>query len=271
MSDDTCPVGHNRTMADTPHGSPVHDALVERLGAAIVHGELPAGSRLLTTELAESSGASRSAAREAVRVLESLGLVQVRRKAGIEVLPVEQWNVYAPEIIAWRLDGPGRARQLHELSELRGAVEPLAARLAAAHATDAQRQELVAAALRMARHDQHASEAEYLDADVRFHRTLLGASGNPMLGVLGGVVQAVLEGRTRHALMPHEANPDAVRWHRDVAFAVASGEADAAFEAMSRIVSESDAAMDEAAGEDLAEVPEERERSGPRRRAQSLR
>ena len=58
--------------------------------------------------------------------------------------------------------------------------------------------------------------------------------------------------------MPHKANPAAVRWHRDVAFAVASGEADAAFEAMSRIVSESDAAMDEAVGEDLAEVPGER-------------
>ncbi|MFB7893827.1 FadR/GntR family transcriptional regulator [Microbacterium sp. NPDC056044] len=245
-------------MAETPHRSPVHDSLVERLGAAIVHGAYPAGSRLLTADLAEASGASRSAAREAVRVLESLGLVQVRRKAGIEVLPVGQWNVYAPEIIAWRLDGPGRARQLQELNELRGAVEPLAARLAAVHATDAQRQELVAAALSMAGHHRQAAEAEYLDADVRFHRTLLGASGNPMLGVLGGVVQAVLEGRTRHALMPHEANPDAVRWHRDVAFAVAGGEADAAFQAMSRIVGESEAAMGEAVDGELAEIPGDR-------------
>lgn len=235
-------------MADTPHGSPLHEALVDRLGAAIVHGDHPAGSRLLTVELAESSGASRSAAREAVRVLESLGLVEVRRKTGIVVLPVERWNLYAPEIIAWRLDGPGRAQQLHELNQLRGAVEPLAARLAAVHATDEQRQELVACALGMARHDQHAAEAEYLEADVRFHRTVLAASGNPMLAALSGVVQAVLEGRTRHALMPHSANPEAVGWHRDVAFAVASGEPDAAYQAAMRIVSESDAAIEEAAG-----------------------
>jgi DNA-binding FadR family transcriptional regulator len=238
-------------MAPAPH-IPVHDALVERLGSAIVQGEHPAGSRLLTADLAESSGASRSAAREAVRVLESLGLVEVRRKAGIAVLPRERWNVYAPEVIAWRLDGPGRARQLHELSELRGAVEPLAARLAARNATDAQREELVAAALAMARHDHEAAEREYLAEDIRFHRGVLRASGNPMLAALGGVVQAVLEGRTRHALMPHSANPDAVRWHREVAFAVAGAEPDAAYEAMARIVSESDAAMDQAFADEAA-------------------
>lgn len=248
MSDEMGRVRHNRSMSDTTHGSPVHDALVERVGAAIVQGDHPAGTRLLTADLAESSGASRSAAREAVRVLESLGLVQVRRKAGIEVLPVEHWNVYAPEVIAWRLDGPDRDRQLHELGELRGAVEPLAARLAAVNATDAQREALVAAALGMARNEQRADDTDYLAADVRFHRTLLRASGNPMLGMLGDVVQSVLEGRTRHALMPQAANPEAVRWHRDVALAVAGGDAEAAFEAMSRIVGESDAAIGEAAG-----------------------
>lgn len=252
MPDEIGPMRHDRTMSDTTHGSPVHDALVERVGAAIVQGEHPAGTRLLTADLAESSGASRSAAREAVRVLESLGLVQVRRKAGIEVLPVEHWNVYAPEVITWRLDGPDRDRQLHELGELRGAVEPLAARLAAANATDAQREALVAAALAMARNEQRADDADYLAADVRFHRTLLRASGNPMLGMLGDVVQSVLEGRTRLALMPQAANPQAVRWHRDVAFAVAGGDAEAAFEAMSRIVGESDAAIGEAAEADRA-------------------
>ena len=122
-------------MSDAAHGSPVHDAFVERLGSAIVRGEYPAGARLVTGELATESGSSRSAAREAVRVLESLGMVEVRRRAGIAVLPRERWNVYAPDIIRWRLGGPGRDRQLAELSQLRGAVEPLAARLAAEAAT----------------------------------------------------------------------------------------------------------------------------------------
>ncbi|WJS89794.1 FadR/GntR family transcriptional regulator [Microbacterium testaceum] len=226
---------------DRPAVSTLHDALVDRLGSAIVDGELGAGSRLVTAEL--SPGSSRGAGREAVRVLQSLGLVRVRRKTGVEVLPSTQWNVYAPEIIAWRLAGPGRHAQLRELSELRGAIEPLAARAAATHATDAQRQVLVASVMEMARTEHDADGAEYLAADIRFHRTVLAASGNTMFAALGAVVESVLVGRTRHELMPHDANPHAVRWHQDVAFAVAAGRADDAVQAMHLIVREAGDAM----------------------------
>jgi len=219
----------------------LHDALVERLGSAIVGGELPPGSRLVTAELSE--GSSRGAGREAVRVLQALGLVRVQRKTGVEVLPVSAWNVYAPEVIAWRLAGPGRDAQLRELSELRGAIEPLAARAAATHADDAQRQTLVAAVMEMARTERDADGAEYLAADVRFHRTLLAASGNAMFAALGAVVESVLVGRTRHELMPHDANPHAVRWHQDVAFAIAAGRPDEAAQAMRLIVREAGQAM----------------------------
>ncbi|WZH35894.1 MAG: FCD domain-containing protein [Microbacterium enclense] len=219
----------------------LHDALVERVGSAIVAGELPPGSRLVTADLSE--GSSRGAGREAVRVLQALGLVRVQRKTGVEVLPSAAWNVYAPEIIAWRLAGPGRDAQLRELSELRGAIEPLAARAAASHASDAQRQTLVAAVMEMARTERDADGAEYLAADVRFHRTLLAASGNAMFAALGAVVESVLVGRTRHELMPHDANPHAVRWHQDVAFAIAAGRPDEAAQAMRLIVREAGQAM----------------------------
>ncbi len=236
-------LSHNGAMSDAGHGSPVHEALVDALGAAIVQGEHAPGSRLATVELAERYGVSRSAAREVVRVLESFGLVTVRRKAGVVVLPRSAWNVYAPEVLAWRLAGPDRADQLRELSQLRSAVEPLAARLAATAASPAQRETLVAAVVAMARTEHDADSDDYLDADIRFHRTLLEASGNGMLATLSGVVESVLRGRTAHDLMPHEANPEAVRWHHDVAFAVASGHIDDAGEAMARIVAEADEAI----------------------------
>ena len=231
-------------MTQRPAPASLHDVLVERVGAAIVHGEHAPGTRLITSELAE--GSSRGAGREAVRVLTSLGLVRVRRKTGIEVQPSTEWNVYAPEVIRWRLAGPGRDAQLRELSQLRGAIEPLAARLAATRATDEQRRDLVAAVMDMARTEHDADGAVYLAADVRFHRTLLAASANPMFAALGSVVESVLTGRTRHDLMPHDANPSAVRWHQDVAFAIAGGRPDEAGEAMGLIVSEADDAMREA-------------------------
>jgi DNA-binding FadR family transcriptional regulator len=216
---------------------------VDTLGAAIVHGAYPAGSRLITSEVAEAEGASRTAAREAVRVLESLGLVRVRRKSGIEVLAETEWNVYAPEVIAWRLSGSGREAQLAHLGALRGAVEPLAANLAAEHASEDERRDLVAAVMEMARTEHDADGTDYLAADVRFHRTMLRASGNPMLAALGDVVESVLVGRTRHALMPHDANPDAVRWHQDAAFAIVAGRGEDAAAALRLIVAEADAAL----------------------------
>ena len=234
---------HNGAMISVDGTGPVHEALVESLGTAIVQGLYAPGTRLVTADLADQHGASRTTAREAVRVLESLCLVTVRRKAGVEVLPESAWNVYAPEVIRWRLAGPGRDRQLRELSQLRSVLEPLAARAAAVNGSDAQRQVLAAAVVEMARREHDADGEDYLAADVRFHRTLLEASGNSMLAALGDVVEAVLRGRTQHDLMPHDANPDAVRWHHDVAFAIAAGESETAERAMGRIVAEADDAM----------------------------
>lgn len=225
----------------------MHDSLVAELGRAIVDGAQPPGSRMLTVELAQRRGVSRSAAREAVRVLESFGLVWVRRKSGVEVRPRADWNVYAPEVIAWRLAGPGRAEQLRELSQLRSVIEPLAAGLAAAGATSQQKVDLVSLVVEMGQEDHEADRERYLSADIRFHRLLLEASGNAMLAALGGTVEAVLRGRTRHDLMPHVADQSAVQWHRDVAFAVASGDAAGAADAMRSIVSEADEAMQRAA------------------------
>lgn len=225
----------------------VHESLVDELGRAIVDGHHRPGSRMLTVELAQQRGVSRSAAREAVRVLESFGLVWVRRKSGVEVRPRSDWNVYAPEVIAWRLAGPGRDEQLRELSQLRSVIEPLAAHLAAGAASSEQKVELVSLVVEMGQEDHEADRERYLTADVRFHRLLLDASGNGMLAALGGTVEAVLRGRTVHALMPHVANQSAVQWHRDVAFAVASGDAEAAAAAMRNIVSEADEAMQRAA------------------------
>lgn len=227
--------------------SPVHDSLVAELGRAIVDGQHRPGSRMLTVELAQQRGVSRSAAREAVRVLESFGLVWVRRKSGVEVRPRSDWNVYAPEVIAWRLAGPGRDEQLRELSQLRSVIEPLAARLAAVAATSEQKGELLSLVVAMAQEDHEADREQYLSADIRFHRLLLDASGNGMLAALGGTVEAVLRGRTRHHLMPHVANQSAVQWHRDVAFAIANGDAEAAAVAMRSIVTEADEAMQRAA------------------------
>lgn len=229
-----------------PEYRQLHDTVLEQLGSDIVTGALPAGTRISADDVVVRFSVSRTVAREAVRVLESLGLLQVRRKAGITVLGEQRWNVLDPKIIRWQLAGPNRLQQLARLTELRSAIEPLAASLAATHATPAQCGALTAAVIGMSSTSRAADSTAYLQHDVDFHQTLLAASGNPLLRAMAAIVAEVLHGRTRHALMPHEANPGALQLHADVAAAVHTGDSAAAAQAMRAIVEESAAAVEKA-------------------------
>ncbi|QEV17232.1 FadR/GntR family transcriptional regulator [Streptomyces alboniger] len=211
----------------------LHSRVLESLGPAITAGEYPPGSVLRTDELAQRFEVSRSVMREAVRVLESMHLVASRRRVGVTVLPTEEWNVYDPQVIRWRLAGADRPRQLRSLTVLRSAIEPVAAGLAARHATAAQCAELTECALGMVAHSRGHQLEGYLRYDVAFHRVILNASGNEMFARLGDVVAEVLTGRTAHQVMFEDPDPPAVSLHVQVAEAVREGDA-ARAEALTR-------------------------------------
>lgn len=225
-------------MTPAAHASQ-HEQAIASLGARIVAGDIPVGTVLTP----EGLGLSRTVLRECIRVLESLGLVQARRRRGTVVLPSSSWQALDPRILSWRLAGPDRLTALAELGELRLAVEPVAARLASARATPAQCGELTAAIVGMAATQRSADREEYLAHDRDFHRVLLEASGNPVFAALSAAVAEALNGRTVHALMPDTANPEAIRLHEDVAAAVRRGDAAAAEAATRAIVEEASAAL----------------------------
>src|SRR6478735_8731926 len=105
----------------------LHSSVTDVLGHRITAGHLPAGSTLTLDGIGTEFGVSRTVTRETMRQLEALGLVRSGRRIGLVVLPEQDWNVYDARIIRWRLAGPGRDAQLRSLTELRCAVEPLAA------------------------------------------------------------------------------------------------------------------------------------------------
>lgn len=237
-----------RAVSTVEAAQSLHGDVLDQLGLLISGGELVAGQVVRADELGERFGVSRTVVREAVRVLESMGMVSSRRRVGVTVAPREQWNVHDPRIIRWRLEGADRLAQLRSLSELRCGIEPLAAGLAAARATPEQCGELTRAVMDMAVHGRSGDLTAYLEADIRFHATLLGASGNEMLAALSGVVAEVLAGRTRHDLMPARPEPAAIRLHADVAQAVQAGDAQAARQAMQAILDEASTAMLDSTG-----------------------
>jgi DNA-binding FadR family transcriptional regulator len=217
----------------------LHSALVENLGLAIAEGALAANSILRLDELEAQYAVSRSVVREATRVLSSQGMLESRRRLGTLVQPEESWNLYDPQVIRWRLASSRRLEQLQALNELRGAIEPQAARLAAQRASWNAGSELVSHAARLWSAGQRGDQEEFLRLDVEFHAAVLQASGNAMFSQLQNLVAEVLTGRTQHGLMPHLPHHEALQLHVDVASAIQRGEADAAHAAMSRIVEQS--------------------------------
>ncbi|SDP50813.1 transcriptional regulator, GntR family [Arthrobacter sp. ok909] len=217
----------------------LHSSLVQNLGLAIAEGTLTPHSILRLDELETQYSVSRSVVREATRVLSSKGMLESRRRLGTVVQPEESWNAYDPQVIRWRLASSKRLEQLRALNELRGAVEPQAARLAAERASWDTGSDLVSQAARLWAAGQRGNQDEFLRLDIEFHAAVLRASGNVMFSQLHNLVTEVLTGRTEHGLMPHLPHHEALQLHADVANAIQRGEASAAHAAMKRIVEQS--------------------------------
>ncbi len=223
----------------------LHEDVLDALGRRIVGGALAEGAVLTLDAIDTEYDVSRSVSREAVRVLESMGMVVSRRRVGVTVQPRTSWHVFDPRLIRWRLDSADRPAQLRSLGELRSGFEPVAAGLAALRATPAQCAALTAAVNDMVVHARSGDLESFLAADVVFHRVLLESSGNEMLAALDEVVAEVLAGRTHHDLMPAHPKQEAVDLHVEVARAVRSGDAAAARAAMAAIITEATDAVAE--------------------------
>ena len=223
--------------------SELHSNVLTALGEAIVSGRYQPGQVLTLDTVSADHGVSRSVAREAIRVLESMRMVAPRRRVGITIQPPEKWNVFDPRVIRWRLDVGDRAAQLMSLSELRRGFEPAAAALAARRADPHKCRIMAAAVSDMVVHGRAGDLEAYLLADKIFHRTLLDASGNEMFRALTDVVAEVLDGRTHHGMMPDRPNPVAIELHDEVARAVRLRDEAAAERAMRAIIDESAAAL----------------------------
>ncbi|MDF6041497.1 FadR family transcriptional regulator [Streptomyces sp. JH14] len=209
----------------TTQGPGLHTHVLDTLGLEIAAGDFPPGQVLRTDELAQRFDVSRTVVREVIRVLESMHLVESRRRVGVTVQPTEAWNVYDPQVIRWRLAGADRPRQLRSLTVLRSAIEPVAAGLAARNATPEQCAALTECALGMVATSRGQQLERYLEHDIAFHRIVLNASGNEMFARLGDVVAEVLAGRTHHQVMFEDPDPAAVTLHVRLAEAVREGDA----------------------------------------------
>ncbi|WP_246036557.1 FadR/GntR family transcriptional regulator [Sinomonas susongensis] len=217
--------------------------MLDAVGEAICSGRYEAGRRLTLEELQREHGVSRTVARDTMRVLETMSLVTSGRRVGIVVQDPSRWNVYDPQLVHWRLASDRRDEQYASLTELRIAVEPVAAGGAARRASGTQRLELVRLAAELQRLGQGGDLEAFLAADIAFHRLILRSSGNEMFAALDGMVSEVLTSRTRQGLMPFHPRDEALEAHHRVAQAIADGDAARAESAMREVLHEVRAAL----------------------------
>lgn len=224
-----------RFIPEPEQGGTYKNDVLEVLGQAICGGELPAGHVLNMDELATRFGVSRPVVREACGVLSTLGLVVSRRRAGTVVQPQDEWELFNSDVIRWRLNSPGRASQILELSELRSSIEPAAAALAAERATGAERDEIADCLAELERAAEGQDIPGFHRADKRFHTLVMTAGHNAMFAQLHHFVEGMLESRYRQGLMPAEIAPQAMGWHRDLGRAVVEADPVAATAAARKI------------------------------------
>lgn len=213
----------------------IHGTIARDLGIHIVSGRYKPGE-VLNGEIAASDRlhVSRTAYREALRMLSAKGLVESRPKTGTRVSPREKWQMLDPDVLSWIFEFEPADDLVTSLFELRKIVEPEAARLAAERRTEAHIAIMAEALEGMEKHTLAVEEGRL--ADQNFHAALLDASNNPFLVTLTSGVGAAVAWTTifkqRHSPLRRDPLPD----HRRVFEAVAAGDPAAAHKAMSDLV-----------------------------------
>lgn len=224
--------------------TPRFEDILQVLGPSIAGGQMAPGDIITLADIEEEFDCSRTVAREVQRSLEAFGFVVPQRRHGLVIQSPEKWNVLNPRVILWRLSGPQSDRQIRSLIDLREAIEPMAAELAAKFASRDHRDELLELSAELTRLGSVAADEKFMAADIRFHTLILEASGNEMFVALSPSIEAVLEWRSDNELMPPRPEPRALRDHETIARAIYSGDAVTAREAMRDIVAEVRTAFD---------------------------
>lgn len=169
----------------------LHRRIVHGLGRQILSGKLRPGQAI---PIPAGLGASRTALREALKVLTAKGLVEARPRVGTRVRPRSDWQLFDKDVISWQRGGRLGAAFLNEVTEVREILEPATAALAAARATKDDIAEIARAYADMeaATSGNRVKLAAFVDADSRFHAGILRASGNELLTLLGQTVFSAL-------------------------------------------------------------------------------
>jgi DNA-binding FadR family transcriptional regulator len=223
-------------IVPTPHALSNHAEVARTLGIDIIAGRYPEGAKLPgDPELIRLFGVSRPVLREGVKTLVAKGLLSTKAKVGTVVRKRSAWNMFDADVLAWHLEGGIDSRFLFDLAEIRLAVEPRSAALAAQSRTSAHIADMRGSIEHM-RREAHNS-AGFAEGDLGLHIAVAEASGNPFMRSMGGVIHAALRASFLLSAPVSEHERDfAIAAHERIVDAIENKNAEAASAAMANVI-----------------------------------
>jgi len=223
-----------------------HGRVAYEIGRRILRGDWQPGTTLPTeAELGSDLGVSRSALREAIKMLAAKGLVETRPKIGTRVRAREQWHMLDPDVLAWRAAAQDVEVLARELLTVRRIVEPAAAALAAERATEEEIAAIEAAFADMAAARDDPEEA--IAPDVRMHLAIIAATHNEFLVSLGALTETAMAASIELSTSSEGAVADSLPRHEAVVDAIRARDPEAARDAMARLLDFTESDIDRAA------------------------
>lgn len=165
--------------------------VVRELGLGIVSGRYVEGGILPgDAELMQHFGVSRTVLREALKTLAGKGLIVAKARIGTRVRPRSDWNLFDADVLIWHARNGFDDDFLSYLGEMRMALEPEAAALAAQRRTPLQLEHLYNWVEKMG--VDGVSPAAFVDADLHFHLAVAEAAANPFLRSISTLIEVAL-------------------------------------------------------------------------------
>lgn len=149
-----------------------------RLTRQIVAGEFPDGRAPSELEICQEFGVSRVVARETIKILASLDIVDVAQGRRVTVRPRDEWDYLSPQLLEWLPDELVE-ELLRELHGMRMLLEPELAAMAAGTVTEQTLTRLREALDRMV--ELEDDPERYLEVDQEFHMEICRAADNRIL------------------------------------------------------------------------------------------
>jgi DNA-binding FadR family transcriptional regulator len=215
----------------------LHGHVTQELGVRIVSGVLRPGEALPREEaLAEQMAVSRTALREAMRVLSAKGLIEARPKVGTRVREERYWQHLDADVLAWRCASMPTAAFVQKLAEMREIFEPAAAALAARRCDAGQFERIESAYKAM---DASRNSDEWAVADLEFHESVLMATNNELMISLFSVVETALGSYFVLSARKSSDFKYSLPYHRKVYEAIRKREPEVARRAMQQMIADS--------------------------------